>query len=65
MASRRLNSDRFFTQDFNPNVYTPEGYAWVQNNSMMTVLLRHYPELRPAMGDVSNAFQPWRRVSNP
>jgi hypothetical protein len=64
MASRRLNSDRFFTHDFNPTVYTPEGYEWVQNNSMLTVLLRHYPQLRPATASVRNAFQPWRRVSS-
>lgn len=63
MASRRLNSDRFFTRDFNPTVYSPEGYDWVQNNSMLTVLLRHYPQLRPATGGVTNAFQPWHRVS--
>ena len=25
MASRRLNSDRFFTRDFTPHVYTPLG----------------------------------------
>ena len=27
MASRRLNSDRFFTTDYTPEVYTPEGMA--------------------------------------
>ena len=27
MASRRLKSDRFFTTDFTPKVYTPAGHA--------------------------------------
>jgi len=25
------------------------------------VLLRHYPQLRPALGTVANAFLPWLR----
>ena len=29
MASRRLKSDRFFTDDFRPEVYTQVGYDWV------------------------------------
>lgn len=62
MASRRLNSDRFFTNDFTPEIYTQLGIDWVQNTSMMDVLLRHYPELRPAMRGVTNAFQPWSPV---
>ena len=62
MASRRLKSDRFIAQDFTPKVYTPAGHAWVCDNTMVSVLLRHYPELRPVLRDVSNAFQPWRRL---
>jgi hypothetical protein len=62
MASRRLNSDRFFTRHFTPDVYTQTGYDWVQTNTMASVLLRHCPELRPALRDVTNAFQPWSRV---
>ncbi|MBA3421372.1 MAG: heme peroxidase [Thermoleophilaceae bacterium] len=62
MASRRLNSDRFFTRDYRPEVYTPEGIEWLDQNSMMTVLLRHYPELRPALRGLDNAFWPWTRT---
>ena len=36
MASRRIESDRFFTRDFRPEVYTPEGLAWVDSNWMQT-----------------------------
>ena len=63
MASRRLNSDRFFTTDFTTEMYTQVGMNWVQDTTMMDVLLRHYPELRPAMRGVTNAFQPWMAVS--
>ncbi len=59
MASRRLESDRFFTRDFRPEVYTPAGMDWVRRNSMRTVLLRHFPELEPALTGVKNPFAPW------
>jgi hypothetical protein len=59
MASRRLKSDRFFTVDFTPEVYTPEGMTWLDDNTMSTVLLRHYPELAHSLKDVRNAFAPW------
>lgn len=64
MASRRLNSDRFFTTDFTPQVYTPEGMEWIKNNSMLTVLLRHYPELQASLHNIKNAFIPWNDVGN-
>jgi hypothetical protein len=63
MASRRLRSDRFFTNDYSPDVYTPEGLAWVENNTMVDVLLRHHPELAPALDGCKNAFAPWRRLA--
>jgi hypothetical protein len=62
MASRRLKSDRFFTNDYNPDVYTPEGIEWVESNTMVDVLLRHHPELAPALEGVENAFAPWHQV---
>lgn len=62
MASRRLNSDRYFTEDFTPEIYTQIGMDWVQQTSMVDIVLRHYPQLRPALRGVANAFQPWQRV---
>ena len=62
MASRRLRSDRFFTNDYSPDVYTPEGINWVEGNSMGDVLLRHHPELAPALEGSENAFAPWKRI---
>jgi len=60
MASRRLNSDRFFTTDYTPEVYTQTGLDWIADNDMSTVLLRHFPGLRPALDGVENAFFPWK-----
>jgi hypothetical protein len=63
MAPRRLQSDRFFTTDYTPEVYTPPGLRWIDDNTMTTVLLRHFPRLRDTLGDVRNAFRPWRRTT--
>jgi hypothetical protein len=62
MASRRLKSDRFFTDDYTPDVYTPEGLQWVERSTMVDVLKRHHPELSPALEGCENAFAPWRKV---
>jgi hypothetical protein len=62
MASRRLKSDRFFTIDYRPDVYTPAGFDWINRNTMSSVLLRHFPSLEPALHGVQNAFAPWNRV---
>jgi len=64
MASRRLNSDRFLTTDYNDRVYTKVGIEWVNDTDMSTVLLRHYPALTPALRGVENTFWPWARVSS-
>jgi hypothetical protein len=62
MASRRLESDRFFTRDFRPEIYTEAGMAWVKANTMRTVLLRHFPSLEPALRGVANPFAPWQAI---
>ena len=59
MASRRIKSDRFFTEDFRPEVYTKTGFDWVQQTTMKDVLLRHYPDLADAMTNVDLVFAPW------
>jgi len=62
MASRRLNSDRFLTGDFKPEVYTQIGMDWIRDNTMSTILLRHYPRLRSALRGVANVFMLWPKV---
>ena len=64
MASRRLNSDRFLTTDYNERVYTRVGIDWINDTDMTTVLLRHYPALAPALRHSENAFWPWTEVSS-
>ncbi|HLM76972.1 MAG TPA: peroxidase family protein, partial [Rubrobacteraceae bacterium] len=61
MASRRLNSDRFFTSDYTPEIYTQVGLDWIDQNDMRTVLLRHFPDLTPALRNIKNTFFPWWR----
>jgi hypothetical protein len=63
MASRRLKSDRFFTTDYRPEVYSPEGLRWIDNNTMTSVLARHFPDLQPFLSRTKNAFAPWPRVT--
>lgn len=58
MATRRLKSDPFFTALYTPEVYTPEGLAWIERTRISDVLRRHHPELDPG---VRNPFTPWRR----
>jgi hypothetical protein len=62
MASRRIKSDRFFTRDYRPEVYSRAGFRWVRDTTMTDVLLRHYPELEPSLRGVENAFAPWNAV---
>jgi Animal haem peroxidase len=65
MASRRLQSDRFLTVDFRPEVYSPLGIDWVQQNGMTSVILRHCPELATFIPRDASAFAPWRPVARP
>ena len=64
MASRRLQSDRFFTDDYGPDVYTPLGIAWVENTTMTDVILRHFPALKTRLRADTNAFRPWDDPEN-
>ena len=45
--------------DFTADVYTEAGMSWVHDNSMRTVLLRHFPALTPVLIKASNPFAPW------
>ena len=62
MASRRLSSDRFFTDDYRAEIYTETGIKYIQDTTMLTVLKRHHPELAPALEGVDNAFKPWKAI---
>jgi Animal haem peroxidase/Catalase len=63
MASRRLQSDRFLTVDFRPEIYSRFGMDWVATNGMTSVILRHCPDLASVLPRDGNAFAPWRPVA--
>jgi hypothetical protein len=65
MASRRLKSDRFFTDDYRAEIYTEFGLDYLKKTSMLSVLKRHYPQLAPALAGVDNAFHPWKPITAP
>jgi hypothetical protein len=65
MASRRLKSDRFFTDDWRPEIYTEFGLDYIKRNSMLTILKRHFPQVAPALAGLENVFHPWKTVSAP
>jgi hypothetical protein len=62
MASRRLKSDRFLSKDYRPEVYTKPGFEWVEKTTMIDILLRHFPRLKPAVTGIESAFHPWKPV---
>ncbi len=61
-ASRRLQADRFFTESYNEETYTPEGLAWIDANGSKSVALRHMPELAKTglvNDNVTTIFEPF------
>ena len=67
MASRRLKSDRFLSHDYRPEIYTKEGIDWVEDNTMKTVITRHFPSVAFAMEGLEddNPFKPWKTRKSP
>lgn len=63
MATRRLQSDRFLTIDFRPEIYSPLGMDWIEKNGMTSIILRHCPELAATIPRHRNAFAPWRPIA--
>ncbi len=59
-ATRRLQSDRFYTDCYTEEYYTREGIAWIDKSDFKTIILRHYPELATSgLANIKNAFEPW------
>ena len=59
-VSWRLLGDRFYTDDYREEVYTREGLDWVDDATLKSVLLRHFPALaQTGLANVTNAFEPW------
>ncbi|KAI8907781.1 heme peroxidase [Powellomyces hirtus] len=61
MASRRLFTDRFLTDDYKPEIYMKEGINWIEKQgNFKSLITRHFPELKDAMNTVDNPFKPWK-----
>lgn len=59
-ATRRLQADRFYTDDYREEVYTAEGLRWIDDATLKDVILRHHPELADTgLANIKNAFEPW------
>src|SRR5262245_38564969 len=63
MASRRLQSDRFLTVDYRPEIYSPLGLDWIDKTDMTSIILRHCPELATVLPHGASAFAPFRPVA--
>jgi hypothetical protein len=66
MASRRLQSDRFFAgaREWSAGTYTEVGFRWVQDGGMKDVLRRHFPALKGILERIGdrNVFAPWVKL---
>ncbi len=57
-ASRRLMADRFYTKDYRPEVYTPEGIDWVNTPPWWMCCVGITRSCKPA-------WPAWKTPSNP
>ena len=62
ILARRLQSDRFLTVDFRPEIYSPLGMDWIARSGMKSLIQRHCPDLAPLMPRDASAFAPWRPI---
>jgi hypothetical protein len=59
-ASRRLQTDPFYTTRYDAQHYTEEGLARIDEATLKDLLLLHYPALADGgLTGVNNAFEPW------
>jgi hypothetical protein len=59
-ASRRLQTDPFYTTRYDAQHYTEAGLARIDEATLKDLLLRHYPALADSgLTAVNNAFEPW------
>ncbi|KAJ6672665.1 ALPHA-DIOXYGENASE 2 [Salix viminalis] len=60
IASRRLESDRFFTTNFNSRTYTEKGLEWVnKTETLKDVIDRHFPGMTKKWMKCTSAFSVW------
>jgi len=59
MASRRLQADRFYTNDFRSGIYTDLGMQMIDKATMRSLIVKNMPEI-DAKRIPENAFAPWK-----
>lgn len=65
MASRRVQADRFYTEDFRKEIYTPEGIERVRGlNGLKDIIERNAPAVKDAVQTRQSAFHPIGQVEN-
>ncbi len=60
MASRRLMADPFYSDYFTAQYYTQFGIDWVNKQTMINVIARHYPELISKFGG-AQCIPTWKK----
>jgi hypothetical protein len=59
-ATRRLQTDPFFTEKYNERYYTKAGLERIDRMTLKELLLMHFPDLtKSGLIGVNNAFEPW------
>jgi hypothetical protein len=59
-ATRRLQTDPFFTEKYNERYYTRAGLERIDQMTLKGLLLMHFPGLtKSRLMGVNNAFEPW------
>jgi hypothetical protein len=59
MASRRLKSDPYFTDDYRPEVYSEFGMRWIEDATMARVIARNTRGLATTVAGLASPFAPW------
>lgn len=63
MASRRVQADRFYTEDFRPEIYTPEGIERIRKlDGLKEIIERNAPGVKDAISVRQSSFHPLGQV---
>jgi alpha-dioxygenase len=63
MAARRVEADRFLTENFTEQVYTKTGMDWItKTRGLRDVLRRHYPDIEREIPPGDSAFTPYQQI---
>lgn len=55
----RVRLARFFQESYNNETYTAFGLKWIENTTMKSVFVRHYPDLLPHITETNVFAKRW------